>query len=142
MTDERDNERLVRQVERAVNDRDDRLLSEIFADDFVAHYHGGREEVRGLDEYRAYLKGRYEAFPDLSIDFAQVLVEGDMVAVRYTGTATHEGAFGDVDPTGESVDLSGMRVVRVEDGQIVEAWGQRDDLGILVQLGVVDSSPV
>jgi steroid delta-isomerase-like uncharacterized protein len=141
MTTTDDNEAVVRRVETAVNDRDDRLLSEIFAEDFAVHYHGGREERRGLEEYRDYLKERYEAFPDLTIDFEQVVAAGDVVAVRYTARGTHEGAFAGVEPTGETVDFSGMRIVLVEGGKITEAWGQRDDLGILTQLGAVDPPP-
>lgn len=136
-TDE--NRETVRGVETAVNQQDDELLEEIFAADLSHHFHGGRETYGGLDEFRAYLREFHGAFPDGTISIEQVVAEGDLVAVRYTGSGTHEGAFMGVPPTGEEVALSGMRIARLEDGKITEVWGQRDDLGLLVQLGVVDS---
>lgn len=57
---------------------------------------------------------------------------------RYTGTGTHEGEYEGIEPTGTEVQLSGMRFCRLEDGKLVEVWGQRDDLGLLAQLGVVE----
>ena len=132
------NKEHVRRVEDMVNDKDQEVLSEIFADDLVVHFHGGREELHGLDEYREYLAETYEGFPDLTITFEDVIAEDDKVSVRYTGSGTHEGEYEGIEPTGETVDLSGMRIVRVEDGEIVEAWGQRDDIGVLAQLEVVE----
>lgn len=128
----------VRRVETAVNEQDHDLVSEIFAEDLVVHFHGGREEIHGLDEFKAYLTETYEAFPDLTISLKEMVGEGDMVAVRYTGTGTHEGEYDGIAPTGEEVQLSGMRFCRIEDGKISEVWGQRDDLGLLDQLGVVE----
>jgi steroid delta-isomerase-like uncharacterized protein len=134
----RENKEHVRRVESAVNEQDQHVLDDIFAEDFVVRFHGGREELRGLDEFRDYLRETYEAFPDLTITFEHVVAEDDTVAVRYTGTGTHEGEYEGVEPTGETVDISGMRIAKVDDGEIVEVWGQRDDVGLLAQLGVVD----
>lgn len=128
----------VRRVETAVNDQDYDLVSEIFAEDLVVHFHGGREEIDGLDEFKSYLGATYEAFPDLTISLKEVVGEDDLVAVRFTGTGTHKGEYNGIEPTGEEVRLSGMRFCRLDDGKIVEVWGQRDDLGVLVQLDVVE----
>lgn len=133
-----ENKRLVRRVEDMVNGQDQDVLRDVFAEDLVVHFHGGREELRGRDEYEAHMSDVYEAFPDLSITIEEVIAEDDTVAARYTGRGTHEGEYEGVAPTGESVNLSGMRMVRVEDGEIAEVWGQRDDLGLLAQLGVVE----
>lgn len=128
----------VRRVETAVNDQDHDVLPEIFTEDLVIRFHGGREEITGLDGFRAYLTELYDAFPDVTVSFREMIEEGDMVAVRYTGTGTHEGEYNGIAPTGERIQLSGMRFCRLEDGKIAEVWGQRDDLGQLVQLGVVE----
>lgn len=128
---------VVQRVEAMVNDHDLDVIPEIFADDLVVRFHGGREELHGHEEFGAYLGETFEAFPDLSITFEELVGEGDTVVVRYTGRGTHEGTYRGIEPTGQSVDLSGMRIARVEDGEITEAWGQRDDLGVLAQLGVV-----
>ena len=128
----------VRRVETAVNNQDHDLISEIFAEDLVVHFHGGREEVNGLEEFKAYLDALYEAFPDLTISLKELVGEDDMVAVRFTGTGTHEAEYNGIAPTEKEIQLSGMRFCRFDDGKIAEVWGQRDDLGVLVQLGVVE----
>lgn len=137
-TTNQQNKEIVRRVETAVNEQDDDLLAEIFAEDLEHHFHGGREEYSGIDEFREYLSEFHEAFPDGTISIEQMVAEDDEVAVRYTGSGTHEGEFRGVPPTGQEVELSGMRIARIEDGKIAEVWGQRDDLGQLVQLGVVE----
>lgn len=133
-----DTKAIVRRIETAVNERDHDLLAEVCAEDMVTRFHGGREEVIGLDAFEAYLEAIYDAFPDVTFSFDELVAEDDVVAVRYTGTATHRGEYQGVPPTGEEIQLSGMRFCRLEDGKIVEVWGQRDDLGTLVQLGVVE----
>jgi predicted ester cyclase len=55
--------------------------------------------------------------------FEDVIGEDDRVAVRYTGTGTHEGEYQGIAPTGEEVRLSGMRFCRLDGGKIVEVWG-------------------
>ena len=134
----RENKEHVRRVESAVNEQDQRALDDIFAKEFVVRFHGGREELHGLDEFKDYLREMYEAFPDLTITFENVVAEDDIVAVRYTGTGTQEGEYKGIDSTGETVEISGMRFARVEHGKIVEGWGQRDDVGLLSQLDVVE----
>jgi len=133
-----DKKAVVQRVEAMVNDQDLDVVPELFAEDLVVRFHGGREELQGRDEFSAYLAETFEAFPDLSMTFEELVGEGDTVVVRYTGRGTHVGEYRGVKPTGQSVDLSGMRIARVEDGNITEAWGQRDDLGVLAQLGVVE----
>lgn len=125
-------------VESAVNQQYQEVLSEIFAEDFVVRFHGGREELHGLGEFRDYLQTLYDAFFDLTITFEDVIGEDDTVVVRYSGTGTHEGEYKGIEPTGKTVDISGMRIARIDDDKIVEVWGQRDDLGLLAQLEVVD----
>ena len=133
-----ENKEHVRRVETAINEQDNELLSEIFAEDLVHQFHGGREQYDGLDEYREHLRAFHEAFPDGTIAMEEMVAEGDHVAVRYTASGTHEDEFMGVPPTGREVAFSGMRIVRLADGKIAEVWGQRDDLGLLVQLGAVD----
>jgi hypothetical protein len=54
-----------------------------------------------------------------------------------TFTATHLGEFQGLPPTGKQISLSIMHIDRVEDGKIVEHWGQGDALGLMQQLGIV-----
>lgn len=133
-----ENKEHVRRVETAVNEQNLDVLSEIFAEDLVVRLHGGREEMHSLDEFRDYLQATYDAFPDFSVTFEDVIGEDDTVVVRYTGTGMHEGDYEGIEPTGKTVTVSGMRIARLDGGKVAEVWGEHDDLGLLVQLGVVD----
>lgn len=131
-----ENKELIRRIEDAINDRDSDAIADIYAENFV--FHGELEDLHGLDEFNNYLQGLYDAFPDLTITIEEVVAEDDMAAVRYTGTGTHEQEYKGVEPTGEEVTISGMRIARIEDGKITEAWGQTSNLSLLAQLGVVE----
>jgi predicted ester cyclase len=39
--------------------------------------------------------------------------------------------------TGKQVTLSGIDILRIENGKIAERWAEYDNLGLLQQLGVV-----
>jgi predicted ester cyclase len=40
-------------------------------------------------------------------------------------------------PTGKSVDVTGIDIVRIEEGKAVERWGVLDALKLMQQLGQV-----
>jgi predicted ester cyclase len=77
------------------------------------------------------------AFPDLAIQVEQLVAEGELVAVRATGRATHAGAFQGIPATGRAWTATCTAIYRVVSGAIVEAWVQWDVLAILEQIGGV-----
>ena len=78
-----------------------------------------------------------EAFPDLRTAEADSVKEGDKVAFRWLLSGTHEKEFMGVAATGRRVEVMGMDIVRVADGEIVEHWGEFDAMGLLRQIGVI-----
>jgi len=78
-----------------------------------------------------------EAFPDLRTAEADSVKEGDKVALRWLLSGTHEGDFMGVAATGRPVEVMGMDIVRLVDGEIVEHWGEFDAMGLLRQIGVI-----
>lgn len=78
-----------------------------------------------------------EAFPDLRTAEADSVKEGDKVAFRWLLSGTHEGGFMGVAATGRRVEVMGMDIVRVANGEIVEHWGEFDAMGLLRQIGVI-----
>lgn len=59
------------------------------------------------------------------------------MAFRATMSATHQGSFMGIPPTGKRVEISGIEYFRLANGKIVERWVMFDDLGLMEQLGVV-----
>ena len=65
-----------------------------------------------------------------------LIAEDDRVVGRFTIEATHTGNFLGIPPTGKRIRISGIDIVRIRDGQIVEHWYAEDALGLYRQLGV------
>ncbi len=65
-----------------------------------------------------------------------MLAEGDMVALYFTATGTHRGAFFGAPPTGNAVRFLGVYHCRIADGTIVEDWDVVDALAELHHLGL------
>ncbi len=77
------------------------------------------------------------AFPDWQSFVEEMLVDGDRVAERWTGSGTHRGEFQGIPPTGKQVTLAAMEQYQLADGKIAEQWVTMDALGLMQQLGVV-----
>ena len=105
------------------------------APDFVGHYAAMPDAVKGPEGF----KGMYSyfiqpAFPDQKITIERDVVDGDMIAVQVTWTATHKGPFLNIPATGKSIVVPGTGIFRVADGKIAETWMLEDFLGIYQQL--------
>jgi len=111
------------------------VAREIFADDYVRHDLRSTPAEPGGGGMAKIAKDFRAAFPDLSFETEMMIVEGDLVAARWTMTGTNTGPWGGQGPTGKSVRFSGINIFRIEDGMVVELWNHRDDLGLMQQLG-------
>src|SRR5918998_5340514 len=78
-----------------------------------------------------------QAFPDSYFTVEDMIAEGDKVVTRKTFHGTHEGEFMSIPPSGRTVNVSLIDVVRISDGQVVEHWSVGDNLGMMQQLGVI-----
>jgi len=77
------------------------------------------------------------AFPDMKTTIHDIIAEGDKVAVRMTNSGTHKGEFMGIPPTGKSISIGEITILRFAEGKIVEYWGQTDMMGMMQQLGVI-----
>ena len=84
------------------------------------HYPLG--ELVGLDAVKGYIGGVRTAFPDIRFSIEDCLGEGDLVAARWSLTATQTGEFRGRPATGKPVALSGTTMFKFQDGKIVEMW--------------------
>ena len=77
----------------------------------------------------------FEAFPDQHWEIRQILADGDLVATRCVWTATHQGEFCGVAPSGKTVNVANTDFYRLRDGMLIEHWDVPDWLTILRQIG-------
>ncbi len=113
-------------------------IDELFAADGVAH--GLGPDLHGPSEFKPFQASFRQGFPNLRIEIEDMVAEGDKVAYSWTATATHDGHLMGMAPTGKNSRFTGMGIVRVKDGRIVEGWNVFDQLTMFQQLGLVQMS--
>lgn len=86
------------------------------------------EELRGLVTYWK------TAFPDLSFQILDIIVENNRAAANLVFTGTHQGVWQNVPATGRSIQVEEMMFFRFEKGKIVEMWEVYDEAMMMKQL--------
>ena len=131
------NKAIVRREVEMFSTGDWSIAEEIYSEDYVAHDPTKPEPIRGIEGGKEEAAGYRAAFPDLAVTIDHQLADGEYVVTRWTATGTHEGDLDGLAPTGKSATVSGISVVRIVDGKIVEDYTQWDALGLMTQLGAV-----
>ena len=75
------------------------------------------------------------AFPDWHWEMRNLVADGDYIAVHFTVTGTHRGAFQGIEATGRRVTISEFTFYRLEDGKFAEVWDLADMDAVMRQIG-------
>jgi steroid delta-isomerase-like uncharacterized protein len=127
-------------IERVWNGGELAAVDELVHERYAAHDPVDAEPVRGRDGLKRLIVGYRSAFPDLVNTIHEQVAEGGLVASRWSSTGHHRGeAFG-IPATGRRRDVTGIVLIRLEDGLVVEEWQAWDALGLLRQLGGLDGT--
>ena len=113
-------------------------IDEMFAAEAIAHglVDENGEELRGPAGFKPFFRRFREAFPDIQVTVEDCICENDRAAARCTVRATHKGDSLGVAATDNAVEFDGLCIVRVRDGQIVEAWNNFDFTRLNRQIGI------
>jgi predicted ester cyclase len=130
------NKALVLQFYKAFDDRQIEQAFDFLAPNFVAHL-AGVPEALNREAFQQFGLSFYLAFSQGQHLFEQIIVADDKVVTCGTFNATHSGDFQGLPPTDKQIKLSIMHIDRIENGKIMEHWGQGDAIGLMQQLGVV-----
>jgi steroid delta-isomerase-like uncharacterized protein len=108
-------------------------VDELLATNFVFNY-----PAPGLAPDREGYKQTVTmaSFANIQSVIEDMVAEEDRVAVRWTWRGTHKSEYMGVAPAGKQVTITGISILRILGGKIVEEWGEMDNLGMLQQLGV------
>jgi steroid delta-isomerase-like uncharacterized protein len=111
-------------------------IDELCSPEFVNHSAppGVPSNCEGVKQLTAMFR---RAFPDSYFTVEEMIAEGDKVATRKTFHGTHEGEFMGIPPTGHTVTMGLIDIVRIADGRVVEHWSMGDNLGMMQQLGII-----
>lgn len=113
------------------------LVDQIFLADFVDHNPQPGQEKSGTAGVHQVLEVYHAGFPGLRATTDEVIVSGDRAVVRWTATGTHEGDLLGIPATHREVRMTGIDILRVADGLIVEHWGETNALQTMQQLGAI-----
>jgi steroid delta-isomerase-like uncharacterized protein len=139
------NRRVVHQFNEAFNRGDLDAAASCFGED--CQNHGRRVGRVGVRKVLAEIKTN---FPDARLTTLNAVAEGEWVVVRCTYNGTHRGTSNfpvdggmlvGVQPTGRSFEVQHIHMFKVLDGKIAEHFANRDDVGMMRQLGLIPPPP-
>jgi steroid delta-isomerase-like uncharacterized protein len=130
---------LHRWFEEVWNQGREEAIDELFAEEGIAHglLDENGQELQGPAGFKPFFRRFKDAFPDIQITIEDCICEGDQSAARCTVRAKHTGEGLGIAATNNPVEFTGMCIVRVQDGKIVEAWNNFDFLSLNQQIGVL-----
>ena len=112
------------------------LVDELFAPEFVE-----RTPQPALaptrEGFKQFVKALRTAFPDIRYTIDDTIEAGDKLVHRVTATGTMRGEFAGMPATGKQATWTEIHISRVANDHIVEHWGLVQELGMMVQLGVI-----
>ena len=139
-----DNTALVRRLyDEAINRQDAVAAAAFYTND--AKNHGRTIGRAGM---KKVFEALFSTFPDFHYRIEQETAEGDRVVCKVVMTGAHlgpptplpeifSGMLAGVVPTGKRVEVLQFHSFRIRDGKITEHAAVRDDLGMLLQLGLL-----
>ena len=134
-----ENKAVVRRFFEELLSRDDIAVADELLSPGFRFYFAGSPNPMNLESYKEFLVARRAAFPDRRFVVEDMIAEGDKVSVRFTMRGTHKGEFRGIAPSGKEVTMTGIDMIRLSDGKMVEDRVEVDQLGMMRQLGVIAS---
>jgi steroid delta-isomerase-like uncharacterized protein len=94
--------------------------------------------LRGTEEIVAFFNELFQAVPDVETTVTRVVAGETQAAVEWRMTGHFTGApFQGLDPTGRRVDIRGLDLLEIEDGEIVGNTAYYDGMTFARQIGLM-----
>lgn len=127
-----------RWFEQVWNKRRREAIGELFPPYGVAH--DGDLSSTGPQAFYDFFDRMTAIFSDIHIDVHDDFAENDRLCLRWKCDARHTGPGLGVPPTNRLTHVTGISIMRIEGGHIVEAWQNWDMLGLMQQVGILAPS--
>lgn len=99
-------------------------------------------DLEGREQFLNFMQARKRAFPDITIEHTNLVVQGDQVVVEFVATGTHTGPLmtpnGEIAATGKPVTLHVVEIHTWQDGKLVNLVQYQDPTSPLRQIGALD----
>ena len=112
-------------------------IDEMFDETGIAHglSDDPLKPIKGPNDFKPFYTTFRQAFPNMTVVIEDMVAEGDKVAARCSVRGKHEGEFLGRAATQSPVEFTGMTIVRIDKGKIVEAWNNFDFMTMYRQVG-------
>ncbi len=114
------------------------VIDELCDSDLINHA-AAPQAHDGIDGFKRVISFSRGAMPDQRWTDRVVIADDEYVVVRAIreSTWTAESFRGIPTPQGAKTSVEMVHIWRLANGKIVEHWAVRDDLGLMIQVGVV-----
>lgn len=135
-----ENREIARRYGEDIWDRADMAAADdLLAPDLIDHHPFGAQGP-GREGYKHVVTLFHAAFADFRVTNDDIIAEGDRVTLRWNARGTHTAALAGIPPTGKPVTITGIDILRIANGKIVERWAEDNGLALMQQLGVIPAA--
>jgi predicted ester cyclase len=132
-----ENKALVRRFYAEIDKGNIDAMDDLVAEDYLDH---NPPPFPGLQPGREGLKQAFrifwEATPGHHVIEDQI-AERDKVVTRLTSYGKHERDLPGAPATGNDLKMTSITIHRITNGRLVEKWAEKDVMGFLIQIGVM-----
>lgn len=102
------------------------LFDSLHADDFEDASSVGRPNAK--EGFAQGLRELTYAFPDLKTIIEDLVIDTEQhqIAVRWSAIGTNRACYLGIGPTNKPTHITGIEIIKVRGGQIVQRWGEWD----------------
>jgi steroid delta-isomerase-like uncharacterized protein len=133
---EEQNKEIVKRYWEAWGKGDFEAFKELLAPNYVYYFPSRSTKPISREESIEFGKMMHNAFPDVTFSIEEMIAVGDKVISRFIFRGTHEGESQGIPATGNKIEVSGITIMRIENGKVVEEREEYDTLGEMQQLGM------
>jgi len=95
------------------------------------------ENIVGIEGFKAYYKNYLTGFSDIKFTIVEIFGQGDKIVKQWNFKGKHTGDFFEIPATGKEVNVTGVTVVKMKDGKILQEQDFLDNLDLMQQLGQI-----
>jgi predicted ester cyclase len=120
------------------------ILDELATIDCIIHRPEAPEPIVGLEAFKPALGRILQVYSEFVTTIHDLIGEEDRVACRLSHRAVNRGDWtsriGRHAVAGRTVTWQAIAIFRFREGKIAEEWVSRDELGMLIELGILARS--
>ena len=126
-------------IANAINTKDIDAFKALHLENVTSWNPMSAEPHAGLETHVEDMQDLWKAFPDMAIEMKRIFGEGEWLCTEYVVTGTHKGAMKgpagqEIPPTGKSMRLPTLGILRIVNGKIAEEKDYFDTGSLAAQL--------